>query len=238
MGGKNRLFLVILGGLLFILSAAAAGIGVSGEKYDFGGRTITYSAWWDLRPDPGVSEEMERQARRVAEVEKKYNVKIDYVNVPWAEYLGRYISTIMAGDSMADIVRVEAEWFYPTLLLNNFCTNLSDLGAFDFSREKFEPVSVSLGTYRGKVYAYETGRLYPRGVLFWNKSMFEREGLPNLYEIFFNYEWTWDKMLEFTKVLTKDTDGDGVIDQWGIGGANQRLERALVISNNACYIDI
>jgi ABC-type glycerol-3-phosphate transport system substrate-binding protein len=115
---------------------------------------------------------------------------------------------------------------------------LSDLGVFDFTTEKFEPVTVNLGTYRGKVYAYETGRLYPRGVLFWNKSMFAREGLPDLYETFFNYGWTWDKMLEFAKALTKDTDGDGVIDQWGIGGTAQRLERGFVISNNAHYIDI
>ena len=45
-------------------------------------------------------------------------------------------------------------------------------------------------------------------------------------------------MLEFAKALTKDIDGDGIIDQWGIGGAAQRLERAFVISNNAHYIDV
>ena len=238
IAGRKKLRTAVTGGLVLLVLVVAMAAGGKEERHNFGGRTITYSAWWDLRPDPGVSLEMERKARRAAEVEKKYNVKIDYVNIPWGEYLGRYITTVMAGDRIADIAIVEAEWFYPTLLMNNFCTNLSDLGVFDFTAEKFEPITVNLGTYRGKVYAYETGRLYPRGVLFWNKSMFAREGLPDLYKIFFNYEWTWDKMLEFAKKLTKDTDGDGVIDQWGIGGANQRLERALVISNNACYIDI
>ena len=51
------------------------------KKYNFrGGRY--YSAWWELRPG-SVSLEMERKAKRVAEVGKKYNVKIDYVNGPW-----------------------------------------------------------------------------------------------------------------------------------------------------------
>ena len=238
MHRKNRIILMITGGLLLVALAAGA-VTVGGkEKYNFGGRTITYSAWWELRPDPGASVEMERQARRVAEVEKKYNVKINYVNIPWGEYLARYVTTVMAGDSMGDIVTVEANWFYPTLLLNNFCTNLSQLGVFDFTAEKFQRETVEFGTYRGDVYAYDVGRLYPRGVLYWNKSMFAREGLPDIYELFFNYKWTWDKMLEFAKALTKDIDGDGIIDQWGIGGAAQRLERAFVISNNAHYIDI
>ncbi|NLY89226.1 MAG: extracellular solute-binding protein [Firmicutes bacterium] len=238
MQKRSKVFLTITAGLL-LLALVACAVTVGGkEKYDFGGRTITYSAWWELRPDPGASVEMERQARRVAEVEKKYNVKVNYVNIPWGEYLARYIATVMAGDSMGDIVTVEANWFYPTLLLNNFCTNLSELGVFDFTAEKFQRETVEFGTYRGSVYAYDVGRLYPRGVLYWNKSMFAREGLPDLYEIFFNYEWTWEKMLEFAKALTKDIDGDGIIDQWGIGGAAQRLERGFVISNNAHYIDI
>jgi len=238
MQKRSKVFLIITGGLL-LLALVACAVTVGGkEKYNFGGRTITYSAWWELRPDPGASVEMERQARRVAEVEKKYNVKINYVNIPWGEYLARYVTTVMAGDSMGDIVTVEANWFYPTLLLNNFCTNLSELGVFDFTAEKFQRETVEFGTYRGGVYAYDVGRLYPRGVLYWNKSMFAREGLPDLYELFFNYKWTWEKMLEFAKALTKDIDGDGIIDQWGIGGAAQRLERAFVISNNAHYIDV
>jgi len=238
MQRKSRVFLIITGSLLLLALIAGAATVVGKEKYNFRGRTVTYSAWWELRPQPGASVEMDRQIRRVAEVEKKYNVKIDYVNIPWGEYLARYITTVMAGDSMADIVCVEVNWFYPTLLLNNFCTNLSELGVFDFKAEKFQKETVEFGTYKDGVYAYEVGRIYPRGVLYWNKSMFAREGLPDLYDLFFNYKWTWDKMLEFAKKLTKDTDGDGIIDQWGIGGATGRVWLGFIISNGAHFIDI
>ena len=96
------------------LDPGLAGTAVSSkEKYDFKGRKITYSAWWELRPQPGASVDMDRQIRRVAEVEKKYNVKIDYVNIPWGEYLARYITTVMAGDRMADIACVEVNGSTP-----------------------------------------------------------------------------------------------------------------------------
>ena len=83
MQKRSKVFLIIT----VVCFAGTGGLrshAVGGkEKHNFGGRTITYSAWWDLRPDPGVSLEMERKARRAAEVEKKYNVKINYVNIPW-----------------------------------------------------------------------------------------------------------------------------------------------------------
>ena len=31
-------------------------------------------------------------------------------------------------------------------------------------------------------------------------------------------KWTWEKMTEYAKALTKDKDGDGQTDQWGLGG--------------------
>jgi ABC-type glycerol-3-phosphate transport system substrate-binding protein len=48
--------------------------------------------------------------------------------------------------------------------------------------------------------------------LFYRKDLFEEAGLdPN------KPPTTWDELIEYGKKLTKDTDGDGVIDQWGFG---------------------
>lgn len=48
-------------------------------------------------------------------------------------------------------------------------------------------------------------------VLYYNKDAFEEAGL--------NPEKppkTWDEVIEYAKKLTKDFDGDGIIDQWGV----------------------
>jgi len=56
------------------------------------------------------------------------------------------------------------------------------------------------------------------GVLF-NKSMIRDNGLENPYEIVKNGDWTIDKMYELSKTITRDLNGDGILnheDQWGV----------------------
>ena len=53
----------------------------------------------------------------------------------------------------------------------------------------------------------------------YNPKLFSLYGLETPLEIYTRNpdEWTWDKMLQLAKELTDDTDGDGQIDQWGVG---------------------
>lgn len=46
--------------------------------------------------------------------------------------------------------------------------------------------------------------------LVYNKTAFEEVGLTRAPE-------TWEELYEYAKKLTRDTDGDGKIDQWGLG---------------------
>ncbi|AEE95679.1 ABC transporter substrate-binding protein [Mahella australiensis] len=208
-------------------------------QLDFGGRTIRYTAWWDLTPQPGSSASADRQIARRNELEKKYNCKVEYVNIPWDQYLQKFITAAMAGDSIGDLVTLDSRWFYPTAVANGYLYDLNefaDKGIFDFTEEKWNKDFLKWGTFDGKLYGYAIGRTFPRSVLFWNKSLFEREGLPNLYDLFFNHQWTWDKMLEIAKKATKDKDGDGKIDQWGLSGID--LGFGFVFSNNAESVDV
>jgi multiple sugar transport system substrate-binding protein len=48
--------------------------------------------------------------------------------------------------------------------------------------------------------------------MIYNKDMFEAAGLdPDAFPT------TWEELEEVAKALTVDTDGDGVIDQYGLG---------------------
>jgi multiple sugar transport system substrate-binding protein len=48
-------------------------------------------------------------------------------------------------------------------------------------------------------------------VLYYNKTMFDAAGLPYPDE-----SWDWAKLVEVGKKLTKDANGDGTPDQWGL----------------------
>ena len=57
--------------------------------------------------------------------------------------------------------------------------------------------------------------------LYYNKDMFDAAGIA-----YPDDTWTWDKLVEVGKQLTKDTDGDGTIDQWGIYTETTDMENA------------
>lgn len=49
-------------------------------------------------------------------------------------------------------------------------------------------------------------------VIYYNKELFDAAGLPYPED-----DWTWDDFLRTAKKLTRDSDGDGSIDQYGVG---------------------
>jgi multiple sugar transport system substrate-binding protein len=49
-------------------------------------------------------------------------------------------------------------------------------------------------------------------VVYFNRDLFRAAGLSDP-----SPEWTWDDFLNVAKTLTRDTDGDGQIDQYGLG---------------------
>ena len=49
-------------------------------------------------------------------------------------------------------------------------------------------------------------------VVYYNQDLFDDEGLPYPSD-----SWTWDEFLETAVTLTKDLDGNGRVDQYGLG---------------------
>ena len=194
---------------------------------DLGGRSIKVAAWWDMTPVGGTPGGDRSVARR-AEMEEKYNFTFEYVNVPWENTVETYSASVLAGDPFADIATIEDNWFVG-LADKGFIQPVDEL--FNLNNEKWNTMIKDGTTMDGKIYGLLVGDYWPMGMVFFNKTLFERDGLPSLYELQNSKQWTWEKMLEIAKAATKDTDSDGVIDQWGLGGIDTDV--ALVYSNGA-----
>ena len=78
----------------------------------------------------------------------------------------------------------------------------------DFEPEKYFTSAFVSGQYESVQYAlpYET---VPT-LMFVNKTLLTQEGIDMPEE-----NWTWDDFYEICKKVTRDTDGDGVLDQFG-----------------------
>ncbi|MCG8512732.1 MAG: extracellular solute-binding protein [Halanaerobiales bacterium] len=188
------------------------------QAYDFKGidlqgETITVVSWHDVLKD------IERDyPGRIAEAEEKFNCKLEYVGIHWDDYAEGLMNRLLAGDSVYDFWKVNHNFFWEL-----------------FSQKAFYPVSeivpaayyptlppphqsiIDNLSYQGVRYGFSSygSLLGSMRFVAWNKDMFEREGLPDLYELYRTGQWTWDQALEIAKKTTRDTDGDGNNDQWG-----------------------
>ncbi|GAH46580.1 unnamed protein product, partial [marine sediment metagenome] len=83
---------------------------------------------------------------------------------------------------------------------------------FQCFKDDIHPGSLEGSKYKGIYYSvpFWTNSL----VLFYNKDLFDKEGLKYPDE-----SWDWDKLLSEGKRLTKDINDDGKIDQYGFFGS-------------------
>lgn len=206
------------------------------DSYDFGGITILKANHGGADPDP-ETEDGRRRLARIAELEDKFNVNFEMVRYGGAGYGEAIFPSILAGSPNCDFfVGTTNLWW--NLIGNNLIYPISDLDVFDLEDdEKWDASVLEATTFQGKNYGIEEKTWHVNKVLYFNKSMLEREGAPSPYDLQASGEWTWDKMFEIAETLTKDTTGDGEIDQWGIADNAYELAMHLILSNDANILE-
>lgn len=142
---------------------------------------------------------------------KKYpNIIVKRENYPWADYKQK-IMTMAASGTLPDVFYMQDSWsqfwiFYGmTRSIEPFIKNDPE-----FKRELFYSGSLAPFIWKGELHGlpYDWNTV---GTLAYNVDMFDKAGLPYPDE-----NWTFKgEFLETAKKLTKDTNGDGKIDQWG-----------------------
>lgn len=151
------------------------------------------------------------QAIRKFEAEHD-NVKVHYYSGVLKDDYSEWLSRKLLEDEMPDVFMVLNEDF------NLFSSMgvLKDLEALMEEDASLDPdifyqTALDTGVFQGHQYAlpYET---VPT-MMFVNKTLLEQEGIgmPDI-------DWTWEDLYEICSRITRDTDGDGVIDRFGIYG--------------------
>ncbi|HHU61571.1 MAG: hypothetical protein QM401_10335 [Bacillota bacterium] len=193
--------------LVVALLAVPASAEFDFPEFDLGGKTVNIWCWYDIELD-----------ERIAEVEEMFNVKIATPQVEWERQSESYMSRLLAGDSEYDIWYASHEFAIPIMKDGAFYPMNTIL-----PEEYFENADPHLKAMidnlilDGNIYAFNSMHSAMNDMSFfvWNKSLFEREGLPDLEEAYYNDEWTWELATEIAIKATRDTDGDGIVDQYG-----------------------
>lgn len=170
-------------------------------------------SYWEVQN--GYSYQILEDAIRIFE-EQNPGVKVDYVSGVLKEDYTEWLSEqILAGEA-PDLFFVLAEDFNDLAEIGA----LKNLASFlksdkEFDSDDFYSSALKYGQYDNSQYSlpYECA---PK-LMFVNKSILDKENLQIPEE-----EWTWDDFYKICKAVTKDTDGNGVIDQFGVVGYTWR----------------
>lgn len=199
--------------------------------YDFGGRTVRIGSYYDMTPKPENSIFEKAFADRIAYVEENYNCNIEFV-VVGDDYVGSYVTSVLSGDPVCDVGYILSYKLLPALIEGGIAQPISDLGVVDFSSPWYDAGATEAGTYKGKQYAMGMRGAGVQYGIFWNKTLFDRYGLPDLYELYENGQWNWDKFKEIALAGNQDTDGDGEYDVHGFNW-RENLIWSFMSSNGA-----
>lgn len=200
---------------------------VFANNIDLNGRTIRIQTRWDdvtplgprgtnnwYHPD-------ERLQTHIESVEEMFNCKIEFV-YEGGDSLGvaALRQGILSGDKPFDFLHVGSKmptlidgWIQPLndIIDDQFYLRYPETFRYDSEQARY---GHSVGNL---IYGFEAVNYQREGLgIHWNISMFEREGLPNLYEIVEAGEWTYEKLREICQAVTRDTTGDGEINQIGL----------------------
>ncbi len=193
----KKLGIVLVGCLLV---GMLGGVGMGAQK--------TEIEWWvgSWICQPEIGKGMAFRAQ--AEFEAEYpDVKVNVVCVAWEGMLEKFILASQTGQ-LPDVMTSESAWGWTQLFASyGHYTPITDLVMEIGEDTFFEPV-LEGNRFRGEYYSIPYRN--STRVFVWNKDMFEAAGLdPN------QPPRTWDEVLEYAQKLTRDTTGDGRIDQWG-----------------------
>lgn len=158
------------------------------------------------------------------------DIQVNFQAIPWAEDPHTKFQAAMVGGTIADVFTVGD----PFELALAAADGLEPLDGYMSQQMKndFYPQFLKRATYKGKIYAlpwYGSAR-----ALFYRKDLLAAAGVPEP-----TTSWTWEQFVTYAKKLTRDLNGDGVIDQYGFGTSGRYVSQfqPFVRQNGADFVD-
>ena len=248
MLNKKRTVGFILVPLLLLM---ALPVWAGGGQDRLRGMDIVIGNWWSdydvntFQPQSDIEARQLAYRRRILQ-EHNFSMRVSRI-ASWGEMLQTAAITIMAGNPAASVFVLTPAWAM-TLHRQGLIAPIQHANV-DFSakvvgdgRPTWNRAMMNLFTFGGNKYAMSLGygdSLQPL-VIFFNKRLFREAGLdPELpYNMQRNRTWTWDNFLPVARQLTRDINGDGIIDTWAMtADLSTYILDAIISSNGATYVD-
>ncbi|HHV80931.1 TPA: sugar ABC transporter substrate-binding protein [bacterium] len=154
------------------------------------------------------------------------NITVEAIVVPYDEYDPKLFSMWAAG-TPPDIFWCAAESGYVDHAIRDMNFTLDTLVNRDknvINIKDFYPAAIEGATFRGDLKGLPFAQAYT--AIFYNATLFDDAGIKYPTTNWTDKNWTWDKLVGIAKKLTKDINGDGKIDQYGLLDTRDLFEMA------------
>lgn len=204
---------------------------------DLGGIKVKIGDWYT--PDNETAEtdyEKATEAYR-KDIMSKYNFEITRENAySYADMQETYVNQTMSNSPSCSLYFLYQEMVSQPLM-KGLMYDLSTVPTIDLKEDKWNPLVNELMSVGGGTYGM-TAEQEPRGGLFYNKRLFEEAGIDpeEPYNLQKDGQWTWSKLEEYCKKLTKDTDNDGKTDQYAMASFSKYYLPSAAANNNAGFV--
>ncbi len=149
--------------------------------------------------------------------EEKYGAGTVTVNaIGWNQGINKLNEEISAGE-VSSLIFTEGNACFPKYAVDGYFQPIDEYIAADLGSEWMDEASMNSFLYCDKHYVFTNASKTKPYLIAFDKTIFEDNALETPLELQEKGLWTWDKIIEYVDLLTADTDGDGAIDQWGLG---------------------
>jgi ABC-type glycerol-3-phosphate transport system substrate-binding protein len=165
--------------------------------------TIKFVSWWGAYNSAAFPPAVE-DLKDVAP-----HITVELQEIPYSE---EYYTTCFAAQTCGDI---EYHFNHFTLYydegLIKELTPYYEGDGLDFYDDFYHGLALCL--WKGKIYGVP--HMFETCLLLYNRDLVEEYYGQDLWEAFPDGNWEMEDMVEVARACTQDTDGDGVVDQWG-----------------------
>jgi len=213
--------------------------------YDFGGKTCTFLCRTELEHEIAVEAEdgeivNDAIFKRNMRIEEAYNTKITYHAIPgsWADaasFQSAVTKAVNAGDSSYDAIAIYMAYGAPLASQGNYYA-LNKIPTININADWWVQSLVENNTVYGNLY-FIIGDLSLTMwsyiyAIFFNKQLAADYNIENPYQTVKYGNWTLDRLIELSKLVSSDVNSDGkydLDDQYGFI-TNVHSMRAIVTS--------
>lgn len=211
------------------------------QEYEF----VLYAA--DFPLEPGLNEMHDRWAADIEEIQQRLNCTINY-KVSNGNNIEELMTAVVADNNLGDFVYCRHSAFFP-LAKKDYIKPLDgeelvNAGFDVYDPEQWDQVYAQLSAFDGHIWGVQfNGEYFPcdfGDVVAFNPEITESIGYDKetLYNLVRSGDWTYEVFLDIAAKATKDLDGDGADDQWGMGnGVFQYSEMCATNGYHPIYLN-